>query len=102
MNSWRLPVTVTVAGRSFAIRSDFRAVLDAMAALRDDDLSPQDQRLACLMILYPRYAELPDLAKAFTSAMEFINLGRPVNDSPGPLPGGAPGPDLLRKRGITP
>ena len=28
MSAWELPTTVEVAGRSFAIRSDFRAVLD--------------------------------------------------------------------------
>ena len=41
MSAWELPTTVEVAGRSFAIRSDFRAVLDALAALTDPDLTQQ-------------------------------------------------------------
>lgn len=52
-----LPTTVEVAGRSFAIRSDFRAVLDALAALTDPDLTQQEQYIACLQILYPRWKE---------------------------------------------
>ena len=43
MSAWELPTTVEVAGRSFAIRSDFRAVLDALAALTDPDLTQQEQ-----------------------------------------------------------
>ena len=39
MSAWDLPITVQVAGRVFAIRSDFRAVLDALAALADPDLT---------------------------------------------------------------
>lgn len=43
MSAWELPTTVEVAGHSFAIRSDFRAVLDALAALTDPDLTQQEQ-----------------------------------------------------------
>lgn len=59
MSAWDLPITVQVAGRVFAIRSDFRAVLDALAALADPDLTQQEQYIACLQILYPRWKELP-------------------------------------------
>lgn len=79
MSSWRLPVTVEVGGQPFSIRSDFRAVLDALAVMHDDELTTEEQRLACLRIFYPRWAELPDLTEAFTKAMEFVNLGRPID-----------------------
>ena len=68
MSAWELPTTVEVAGRSFAIRSDFRAVLDALAALTDPDLTQQEQYVACLQILYPRWKELPDANAASTSS----------------------------------
>lgn len=87
MNGWRLPVTVEVGGQPFSIRSDFRAVLDALSAMQADDLPPEEQRLACLRILYPRWQELPSLAEAFTEAMKFINLGRDVDTD---LPAAAP------------
>lgn len=73
MSAWELPTTVMVAGSSFAIRSDFRAVLDALAALTDPDLTQQEQYVACLQILYPRWKELPDANAALRAAFTFIN-----------------------------
>ena len=67
-----------VRGQEFAIRSDYRAVLDAISALRDPELSPQEQTLACLEILYPDWKRLPDLSAAAQAAMVFINCGKPV------------------------
>ena len=78
MSSWKLPTSVTVCGQEFAIRSDYRAVLDAISALRDPELSPQEQTLACLEILYPDWKRLPDLSAAAQAAMVFINCGKPV------------------------
>lgn len=78
---WDLPTTVAVAGQCFAIRSDFRAVLDALAALNDAELPEQARCLAFLQILYPDWKHLPDADGALRSAMEFINLNR--EDSPG-------------------
>lgn len=54
------------------------AVLDAISALRDPELSPQEQTLACLEILYPDWKRLPDLSAATQAAMVFINCGKPV------------------------
>lgn len=76
MSAWDLPITVQVAGRVFAIRSDFRAVLDALAALADPDLTQQEQYIACLQILYPRWKELPDANAALRAAFTFINEGK--------------------------
>lgn len=84
MTGWRLPVTVEVGGQPFSIRSDFRAVLDALAVLQHEELTVEEQRIACLRILYPRWRELPDWGEAFRKAMEFVNLGRPV-DSAAPV-----------------
>lgn len=78
MSGWKLPTSVTVCGQEFAIRSDYRAVLDAISALRDPELSPQEQTLACLEILYPDWKRLPDLSAAAQAAMVFINCGKPV------------------------
>ena len=75
MNAWKLPTTVTVCGKEFAIRSDFRVVLDALEPFRDPELSAQEQAAACLKILYPAWRELPDLGQAFHAAMVFVNGG---------------------------
>lgn len=78
---WGLPTTVEVAGQTFAIRSDYRAVLDAIAALRDEEL-PQAWRLAAfLKVMYPQHERLPDAEGGFAAAMEFVNLGRPLPEN---------------------
>lgn len=40
MSAWNLPVAVSVCGKEFVIRSDFRAVLDVWAVLDDAQLTP--------------------------------------------------------------
>lgn len=86
MSAWTLPTTVALGGKGYAIRSDFRAVLDALAALRAPDLTPQEQCAACLMILYPSWQALPDAGAAFAAAMEFVNLGQPLPAHQPPKP----------------
>ena len=86
MSAWSLPVTVDIGGCPWAIRSDFRAVLDALAALSDSELTPREQMAACLCILYPDWAQLPDLAEAFHAAMVFINQGREIPENQPPKP----------------
>lgn len=78
---WGLPTTVEVAGQTFVIRSDYRAVLDAIAALRDEEL-PQAWRLAAfLKVMYPQHERLPGAEGALRAAMEFVNLGRPLPEN---------------------
>lgn len=76
--TWGLPTELVVAGKRFAIRSDFRAVLDALDALQDTALPEQARCLAFLQIFYPDWQHLPDANKALRLAMEFVNLGQPV------------------------
>ena len=86
MSVWTLPTAVEVGGREYAVRSDFRAVLDALAALADPELTPQEQAAACLCILFPDFDQLPDLQQAFHAAMVFINLGREIPENQPPKP----------------
>ena len=78
MIGWDLPIELEVAGQRFAVRSDFRAVLDALAALQDAQLPEQARCLAFLQIFYPDWQHLPDANEALRQAMIFINLGQPV------------------------
>lgn len=87
--TWELPTTVEVDGKPFAIRSDFRAVLDALAALNDTELPEQARCLAFLQIFYPDWEKLPDADLALESALAFINLNR---EEP---PGSALRPSLI-------
>ena len=78
MTGWDLPTELEVAGQRFAVRSDFRAVLDALAALNDTALPEQARCLAFLQIFYPDWQHLPDANEALRQAMVFVNLGQPV------------------------
>lgn len=78
MTGWALPTALEVGGQRFAVRSDFRAVLDALAALNDTALPEQARCLAFLQIFYPDWQHLPDANEALRQAMTFINMGQPV------------------------
>ena len=86
MSAWELPVDVSICGQLFAIRSDFRAVLDALAALQDEALSEQERCMAFLQIMYPAWQRLPDGNEAMRVACEFINLGERVPEHQAPKP----------------
>lgn len=58
MSAWSLPTTATVDGKETPIRSDFRAVLDALAALDDLDLTMPERAAACVRILYPEWKDM--------------------------------------------
>ena len=86
MTGWELPTEVEVCGRSFALRSDFRAVLDALAALNDPSLSDPEKLLCVLQILFPDWQLLPDAAEAWRAAMVWINLGKEPTSNQPPKP----------------
>lgn len=86
MSAWELPVDVEICGQIFVIRSDFRAVLDALAALQDQELTEQERCLAFLQILYPDWQHLPDGGEALKAACKFINLGEDVPENQPPKP----------------
>lgn len=81
MSSWSLPTTVQICEKSLPIRSDFRAVLDALSALNSTELSQQEKIIAVLQILYPSWEQIPDLEEAFRAAMVFINLGKDIPEN---------------------
>ena len=81
MSGWSLPTTVPVRGQERAIRSDFRAVLDALAALMDTELPESARSAAFLAIMYPDWQSLPDANAALAAALQFVNRGEPVPEN---------------------
>ena len=78
MNAWELPRSLNVGGREYAIRTDFRAVLDILAACNDPDLDRDEQMEIMLTILYPDFADMPreHIPDAVERACEFIDCGQ--------------------------
>ena len=86
MNLWELPASIDVDGTTYAIRTDFRAVLDVLTAMNDPDLflpdSPDDEKNWIRMdtmfqILIEDYDHLPPdkYNEAGKALMEFIDCG---------------------------
>lgn len=86
MNVWELPTSLEIGGVGFAIRSDFRAVLDVLKAFNDPDLEDDEKAIVCLKILYEDFDKIPQekYEGAFQKAVEFIDAGSTSDDSPKP------------------
>jgi len=76
--TWGLPVSVEIGGVEFAIRTDFRAILDICAVVNEPDLNGEDKALAVLSIFYPDAESLPPerLREAVERCFWFIDGGR--------------------------
>ena len=86
MSAWDLPTSITVDGTVYAIRTDFRAVLDVLTAMNDPDLflsDASDQEKAwmqmdtALQILIEDYDNLPveNYIEAYEQLIDFIDCG---------------------------
>lgn len=86
MNAWELPTSITVDGTVYAIRTDFRAVLDVLTAMNDPDLFLPDaseqerawvQVDTALQILIEDYDKLPpeNYFDAYSQLIDFIDCG---------------------------
>ena len=74
MIGYELPASVSIGGRDFAIRTDYRAILDIILALNDPELTDEDRAAVALGIFYPE--ETPeDLTAALDRCMWFISGG---------------------------
>lgn len=72
-----LPTSLDIAGKKYAIRSDFRVVLTIIQAMNDPDLSDQEKCYVCLKCLYVDLGSLPgeNMQEAAEKAYWFIGGG---------------------------
>ena len=70
MDAWDLPTSASINGTEYAIRSDFRAVLDLMTVLEDPALSDGERGLLAMQIFYPEFEEMP--RGDYRAAAEFL------------------------------
>lgn len=80
-----LPTSLIVNHKKYAIRSDYRNILQIINAFNDDSLRDAEKVYICLKRLYVDFSLLPepDLAAAYEAAMSFIECGS-KSDKPGP------------------
>lgn len=93
MNLWELPKSVWANGHEYAIRTDFRAVLDLLTALSDKDMQGQNEReknyIQCELIrriMFENPDELlpEDMQEAFNGVVRFIDMEIEPSDKKSP------------------
>lgn len=75
---YALPTSVDVNGKTYQIESDYRAVLDILTALADNELDEQEKAEVSLRIFYPGFDEMPvrDYQEALNQCFRFIDRGK--------------------------
>lgn len=77
MMNLTLPKSFEIDGKGYAIRWDFRAALEIIAALSDPELNDQERAIAALVIFYPDFDNMPpsSYAAAANLCLWFLNGG---------------------------
>lgn len=57
--AWELPTSASINGTEYAIRTDFRAVLDMLEVLEDPALTDGERGLLAMQIFYPEFDDMP-------------------------------------------
>lgn len=95
MNAWELPTSLNVGGVDYKIRTDYRVILDILAAVNDpgifeEDMSEEEKKmeqvLTMLQILYIDFEDMPrnDWKEAAEKANDFIDCGLKDDGRPKP------------------
>ncbi len=81
---WEFPTSLNIGGVDYEIRTDYRAVLDLLTALNDNDLNDSDPEMESYMktrvileIMFPQCDNIPaeHIQEALDKVAEFIDMG---------------------------
>lgn len=77
ISAWELPTSLSVGGVGFAIRTDYRVILDILVMFQDPEIEPDEKVWEMLKILYVDFDSIPDerYGEAAERASEFIDMG---------------------------
>lgn len=84
VSAWSIPTSLNIGGEEYDIRTDFRVVLDLLAALNDPELTDEDPNVTAYMqsrvileIMFPDWEKIPleYLQEALDKVAEFIDMG---------------------------
>ena len=80
----QLPKTLTINGKSYRIRTDYRNILRIFEAFADKDLSDKEKMLVCLRRMFVDLSKLPydDYKEAYEQVYWFIGCGKPEEKRP--------------------
>ena len=95
MYAWELPASLEAGGKEYAIRTDYRVILDILAAMNDPEIfvpgmteeeKKMEQSMTMLQILYIDFDSMPakDWQEAMKKAVDFIDCGIKGDDKPKP------------------
>lgn len=74
-----LPTTLTVGGKEYEIRTDYRVIFTLLEVLNDTEFSDADKARATIETLFPNWQDIPDYAEALKQCFWFIDMGQPSN-----------------------
>lgn len=83
-SAWEFPTSLNIGGIDYEIRTDYRAVLDLLAALNDTELTDDDAKIEAYMksrvvleIMFPKCDDIPPehIQEAVSKVSEFIDMG---------------------------
>ena len=75
MSAWELPKSAEINGHEYAIRSDYRAVLDVLTVLSDAGLTDAERGAIAMEVFYEDYPAPGDYEAACEYLMWFVNGG---------------------------
>ena len=83
-SAWEFPTSLNIGGVDYEIRTDYRAVLDLLTALNDEELMDADPQIEAYMksrvileIMFPQCDDIPEeyMQEALDKVIEFIDMG---------------------------
>lgn len=83
-SAWEFPTSLNIGGVDYEIRTDYRAVLDLLTALNDEELTDEDPQIEAYMksrvileIMFPQCDDIPaeHIQEALDKVAEFIDMG---------------------------
>lgn len=84
--NYDLPKKLNVCGTDYAIRYDYRCILDILSAMEDPELDQQDKSFLAMIILYQDFGAMPPshYQEALKQCFWFINGGNDDTGKKGP------------------
>ena len=81
-----LPRTLTVNGKEYSIRSDYRDCITILTAFMDRELTDEAKVMITLKILYKEPVPRKDMLEAYNQAVWFLNCGDTIHKPQTSLP----------------